>query len=313
MKKWKTSLLGLTLSAVVLVSLSACGSGDASSEDKSGDSKGFTLLSPDHSADHPKNEDLWMWKEYEKKTGVPITWQETKDINEKKNLLLSESKLPDAFYQVYWTSDELVKYGGQGMFQPIEDLIEKHAPNFNKLMEEHPEIRKSITAPDGHIYFLPELSIDPQIMGLTFRYYINQEWLDKLGLEKPRTTEELKEVLTQFVTKDPNGNGKADEQGWYMNSGELPNSFEKLLMAAYGMGTGGRTGIESSVYFEKDGSMQLTLNSDRMKDVWKYEADLYQNGLMSKNSFAGADGDKWRADAANNTVGLWTWVSPEFI
>jgi len=313
MKKWKTSLLGLTLSAVVLVSLSACGSGDASSEDKSGDSKGFTLLSPDHSADHPKNEDLWMWKEYEKKTGVPITWQETKDINEKKNLLLSESKLPDAFYQVYWTSDELVKYGGQGMFQPIEDLIEKHAPNFNKLMEGHPEIRKSITAPDGHIYFLPELSIDPQIMGLTFRYYINQEWLDKLGLEKPRTTEELKEVLTQFVTKDPNGNGKADEQGWYMNSGELPNSFEKLLMAAYGMGTGGRTGIESSVYFEKDGSMQLTLNSDRMKDVWKYEADLYQNGLMSKNSFAGADGDKWRADAANNTVGLWTWVSPEFI
>jgi putative aldouronate transport system substrate-binding protein len=311
MKKFKISVLGIALSTVSILSLTACSSGQ--SEETKDVKEGFTLLSPDHSADHPKNKDLWMWKEYEKKNGVPITWQETKDINEKKNLLLSESKLPDAFYQVYWTSDELVKYGKQGLFQPIEDMISEHAPNFQKLMDENPEIKKSITAPDGHIYFLPELSIDPQIMGLTFRYYINQEWLDNLGLEVPRTTEELKTVLTEFVTKDPNGNGKADEQGWYMNSGELPNSFEKLLMAAYGMGTGGRTGIETSVYYESDGSLQLTLNSEKMREVWQYESDLYKNGLMSKNSFSGADSDKWRADASNNTVGLWSWVSPEYI
>lgn len=313
MKKWQSVLLGTSLLLASGLTLSACGSNGTSDSSSNSEKGGFTLLSPDHSADHPKNKDLWMWQQYEKKTGVPITWQETKDINEKKNLLLSEAKLPDAFYQVYWTSDELVKYGGQGLFQPIEDLLEEHAPNLYKLMEENPDIRKSITAPDGHIYFMPELSMDPQIMGLTFRYYINQEWLDKLGLETPRTTDELKKVLKEFVTKDPNGNGKADEQGWYMNSGELPNSFEKLLMAAYGMGTGGRTGIESSVYYETDGSMQLTLTSDRMKEVWKYENELFKDGLISKNAFAGADADKWRADAANNTVGLWTWVSPEFI
>ncbi len=315
MKKWKKALFSLTVLCVSGVVLSSCGSNDegtTGTASSDGGKEGFTLLSPDHSADHPKNKDLWMWQEYEKKTGVPITWQEMKDVNEKKNLILSEEKLPDAFYQIYWTPDELVKYGGQGLFQPIEDLIPEHAPNFQKLMDENPQIRKSITAPDGHIYFLPELSLDPEIAGLTFRYYINKKWLDELGLDKPRTTEELKEVLTEFVTKDPNGNGKADEQGWYMNSGELPNSFEKLLMAAYGMGTGGRTGIETSVYYEEDGSLQLTLNSDRMKEVWQYEADLFQNGLISKNAFAGADPDKWRADAAKDTVGLWTWVSPEF-
>jgi putative aldouronate transport system substrate-binding protein len=36
-------------------------------------------------------------------------------------------------------------------------------------------------------------------------------WLDKLGLQIPTTTEELREVLRAFKTQDPNGNGVADE------------------------------------------------------------------------------------------------------
>ncbi|MBO4560051.1 MAG: extracellular solute-binding protein, partial [Lachnospiraceae bacterium] len=41
--------------------------------------------------------------------------------------------------------------------------------------------------------------------------WINQEWLTKLGLAAPRTTDELYAVLKAFKKQDPNGNGKADE------------------------------------------------------------------------------------------------------
>ena len=41
--------------------------------------------------------------------------------------------------------------------------------------------------------------------------WINKEWLDKLGLAVPTTTDELYNVLKAFKTQDPNGNGKADE------------------------------------------------------------------------------------------------------
>ncbi|AET59366.1 sugar ABC transporter periplasmic protein [Paenibacillus terrae HPL-003] len=41
--------------------------------------------------------------------------------------------------------------------------------------------------------------------------WINVEWLNKLGLSMPTTTKELKQVLIAFKTKDPNGNGQADE------------------------------------------------------------------------------------------------------
>ena len=40
---------------------------------------------------------------------------------------------------------------------------------------------------------------------------INKLWLEKLGLEEPRTIEELRTVLEAFRDQDPNGNGVADE------------------------------------------------------------------------------------------------------
>ena len=72
-----------------------------------------------------------------------------------------------------------------------------------------------ITAPDGHIYSFPwieELGAGKEsIHSVNDFPWINVEWLNKLGLKMPTTTEELKQVLIAFKTKDPNGNGKADE------------------------------------------------------------------------------------------------------
>ena len=41
--------------------------------------------------------------------------------------------------------------------------------------------------------------------------YINQQWLDALGLEMPQTVDEYYETLMAFRDKDPNGNGEQDE------------------------------------------------------------------------------------------------------
>ena len=36
--------------------------------------------------------------------------------------------------------------------------------------------------------------------------WIRQDWLDALGLDVPRTWDELAEVAKAFVTRDPDGN-----------------------------------------------------------------------------------------------------------
>jgi ABC-type glycerol-3-phosphate transport system substrate-binding protein len=67
-----------------------------------------------------------------------------------------------------------------------------------------------MTGRDGHIYFYPGL--DTSRAGETGQIlWLNKNWLSKLSLPVPTTTEELRAVLLAFKTGDPNGNGTADE------------------------------------------------------------------------------------------------------
>ena len=45
---------------------------------------------------------------------------------------------------------DLLRYSKQGVIIAVEDLIDEYMPNLSKILEENPEYRKMITAPDGH-------------------------------------------------------------------------------------------------------------------------------------------------------------------
>ena len=65
---------------------------------------------------------------------------------------------------------------------------------------------------DGHIYSLPELLPQLHYIGsANDTFWINKAWMDTLGLEEPKSFDELYEVLKAFKEGDPNGNGEADE------------------------------------------------------------------------------------------------------
>ncbi|TLS49020.1 extracellular solute-binding protein [Paenibacillus antri] len=156
-------------------------------------------------------------QQLETKTNVRIQWDtivET-DYLEKRNLLLASGSLPDFFFSGRFSDSELVRYSKEGTIIPLEGLIEAHMPNLKAILDARPDIKAQITAPDGHIYSLPqgeefgsgkeEIGANPDFL------YINKAWLDKLGLQVPKTIDEYTEALRAFKTQDPNGNGKADE------------------------------------------------------------------------------------------------------
>lgn len=314
-RKGKIVLLGTLMMALLVT---ACGgnSGGSTENDKSSESgntaSSISLLRPSWNNLRPASKDLWMWQEYEKMSGVQVEWEELSDIGEKKNVILTRKQLPDAFYQVDWSNGELLKYGQQGLFIPLEDLIKEHAPNLQKLLDENEDIRKGLTSADGHIYATPYL--DPYPEGnRTIRLYINKKWLDNLGMEVPKTTAELEEALNAFVTQDPNGNGVNDEQGWYMPSGSLGWTFEQMMMGSFGIGNGGRKALGNFIYVDDKDEIQLTITSDGYKEVLKYENRMYESGAINKQAFSGVDYDKWTADAAKDTVGAWNWAAPDYI
>src|SRR5699024_2897920 len=138
-----------------------------------------------------------IWNEYEKMTNIDVNWEMVphEGLAERRNLSLS-GDLPDAYHSAVIPATDLYKYGNQGTFIRLNDLIDEHAPNFKKILEENPEIEKAITFPDGNIYSFP-LIYDPDFSALRISEgpWIREDWLGELGMENPETTEEFYEYL----------------------------------------------------------------------------------------------------------------------
>ena len=100
-----------------------------------------------------------------------------------------------------------MRYGGQGLLQPLNDLID-HAPDILAAFEFKPYFRPEITTPDGNIYTLPHFE-ECYHCSVRQKLWINTTWLDTLGLQMPNTTDDLEAVLLAFKEQDPNGNGEA--------------------------------------------------------------------------------------------------------
>src|SRR5690606_1913753 len=96
------------------------------------------------------------------------------------------------------------QYGvGQQIFRPLDGLIEQHMTAFKDVLQKHPAVKGRITATDGQIYSLPSWN-DCFHCCFAQKMWINQEWLDNMGLQMPTTTDEFYQVLKAFKEKDPN-------------------------------------------------------------------------------------------------------------
>ncbi|MDF2859380.1 MAG: transporter substrate-binding protein, partial [Neobacillus sp.] len=144
--------------------------------------------------------DQILWKEITKRTNITVKWETTAapggdDFKQQLGLIMASGKIPDILGHI----DPLLadQYGRQGALQPLEDLIKKHAPNLQKILDTAPAVKGQITSPDGHIYFFPRLLLDPRTQAFA-GYMIRGDWLEKVGMKAPDTTEELYQVLKAF-------------------------------------------------------------------------------------------------------------------
>src|SRR5699024_619947 len=157
--------------------------------------------------------DVLVFNEYEDMTNIKVNWQMNPDnvVEEKLNLSLGGGDLPDAYHSNYISDNDMLKYGEQGLFVPLNDLIDEYAPNFKKVLEDNPVIEKQITLPDGNIYAFPMI-VDEEFFSYRTREkpWINEKWLDNLNMDMPETTEEFYDYLKAVKEGDPTGNGESD-------------------------------------------------------------------------------------------------------
>jgi len=143
-----------------------------------------------------------------------IEWPGTSS-GEKLTLAMNGGDYPDVLMGTFLMgTDTTVNYASQGLLLPLEEYFtEEIMPNTAYVFEQRPEWLEGLTSADGHVYTLPMYS-EPAADYRTFNdtININSEWLKKVGMEIPTTTEELYEVLKAFkAAGDLNENGLDDE------------------------------------------------------------------------------------------------------
>jgi putative aldouronate transport system substrate-binding protein len=221
---------------------------------------------------------------------IQFRWQTTTfdagPAKEKRQIALASGDYPDLFFLIPWvdgfTQAEVLKLGTQGVALPIENLIKENAPNIQKALDNNKTYKEMATAPDGHIYALPQWA-DCYHCSYPDKLWINSTWLKKLGLQMPKTTEDLRNVLRAFKTKDPNGNGKADEIP--MTTDARDSSLIAYLMGAFAYDpVGANNGVRSLLVLNGD-KVDTPVNKDSWKEGLKYINSLYKEGLIDQASF----------------------------
>ncbi|MEK3890037.1 extracellular solute-binding protein [Bacillus sp. FSL K6-3431] len=315
MKKSLKLLLTCTFSVILLLSACSSGNGEKKKSSKSANveinKEGFpivdekielTMMGP--STGLAEWKDMVVLQKYEEMTNIHFRFDTppVSDFQTKLNLAFASGDIADVIYGAgsnNLTPGMEVDYGEQGILIPLENLIDKYAPNIKKMFEKNPDLLRSVTTVDGHIYSLPRVSKGPTASWKMGPMWYNGQWLDALGVkELPKTTDEFYELLKRFKTDDPNGNGKADE---------IPLSDVKeqhtraWLMGAFGLK---EWGID-----EINGKVRYTPITDNYKEYITFMNKLFKEELLDPEVFSQSSEQK-KAKGQENRLGLFQdWFS----
>ncbi len=275
----------------------------------------FTIVCQAGGNTNPSVADWWIWDAYEEMTGIHINWIEVPEsaMGEKKNLLMASNDRPDAFWQVSWSSEELMNYGAQGAFVNLAPYMDECAPNLKALLTD--EVSggiAAITMPDGGIYGTPWVMTDrPQANA---RFYLNKNWLTNLNLETPTTIDELTAVFAAFKAGDANGNGDTtDEYPIYMQPGGI-SMLNEMLCGSYGVGNNGFKPISEDYYIDENGQVQFLYTSEGMKALWQQMADWWTAGYFYPETFGKYEYENWVTDGTiNDVVGMYGWGDAAYL
>lgn len=203
-------IAALTLAGCVAcmnMMLSGCGKNEE--EANAGDTKTFSywVTLPGQIATTADNyNDVLMYQQREKDSGIHIEFihPSASQVSEQFNLMIASGEVPDMI-EYNWMA---YPGGPQKAIEdkiiiPLNDYIDKYAPNFKKAMTDRDELspfyaRESKTD-NGDYFAFPNLNVG------TARIFagplIRKDWLDELGLPVPETIDEWTTALKAFKEK----------------------------------------------------------------------------------------------------------------
>lgn len=218
---------------------------------------------------------------YEELLGVDIEWVPYASEGDQFALMIVSGDVPDICsgfnnQKLSPAQVEMVCVEA-GMFMPLNDYIFRaEGSYYANVLEERPEFKDWVTAPDGNIYTFINTDAFPHMV-TPGKFYFTKEFLNNLNLEVPQTTEEFKNVLIAFRDQDANGNGDPNDEIPYLGGGW--SAMRNLLMPPFQYYSGDYFNIED------DGTLMFQANTDGWREGLRFMNDLYNEQLFPEDIF----------------------------
>ncbi|MBD2869328.1 extracellular solute-binding protein [Paenibacillus arenilitoris] len=219
---------------------------------------------------------------------VPVPRSE--EVEKLNVLMASGSNVPDIVFT--YDPNTFNRYAKQGGLTDVGPLLDEHAPNLKAFLGE--EVL-------GYGKFEGTQFAIPAKRSNVGKYasFIRQDWLDKLGLPVPQTTDELYETLKAFKEKDPGETGgQVIPLGMTIASAQyepLIWSFIKPVSEE-----------ERHTLTQQLGSNDYPTLLPGFKDALQFMNKLYNEGLISKDFGLDKDKKKLGEDVATGKVGFYS-------
>lgn len=257
-------------------------------------------ISPNAAAVVKSYDDIGAYKEVQKRTGIELTFTHVPYTGntpaQALSLMAASGELNDIIeYNWNFYPGGPEKALKDGLIIRLNDYVDQYAPNLKALLDKNPKIRKEITTADGDIFAFPFLRVDPSLRVFSGPV-IRQDWLTKVRLPAPTTIDGWYRTLRAFKTRDPNGNGKADELPWVWNGQSFANGSDALLGAF-----GGAFALQGG-FFLKDGKVTHHALEPEYKNFLATMRKWYAEGLIDPD-YVVANQNQFDAKMLNNLAG----------
>lgn len=301
MKNGIRKIIAGGLLTCVLVGAVGCGqNNDAVSVGNGEMPKELTIFAPIGSytlrAGATDNNDMLPFQMIEEITGCKVEWihPAVGGQEEKFNLLIASDNVPDLMvYNWRDVSGGAKLFAEDGIIVPMGDLITNYMPNLSAFLTERPEIKKQFSDDVGNVYYVPFIRKDQELKVFTGPQ-IRKDWLDRLGLPIPATTDQLYETLKAFKAMGPDIIPMSGVQF------ENPDQGIGNLMWAFG------THYD---FYVQDGSVKYGVLEDRFAEALSYIVKLYSEDLIDIDYIIN-DREKMDAKMMNDKVGFLYSLQP---
>lgn len=217
-------------------------------------------------------------------THVEFTWIANDVLEEKVSLALANPKEMPQIMAVGGVTGAIISAAEAGAFVDLNNYI-YDAAKYPNLSQANKNVNEALTVGGQLIGVYRARDIGRYGMGY------RADWAEKLGIDTPKTVDDVYDMMYQFTNNDPDGDGQKDTFGLALCKYTGP--FD-IMQTWFGVGNG---------WAEVDGKLVPVHMQPEYKEALDWFKKMYDEGLVYQD-WAVRDTATWQDSVKNGECGI---------